>query len=152
MQEETNASGCFTGLLQSLHLRTARQNVQSTTVPPAAPQSHSHKGCELPVSLVSTLPESTLSQTHSSFVSVHQPDYEHVADTCCDWGRDVKFSALPPSYVSGDANIYKPEVLATIESELDKLDPALHKLNLSIHGMCEPTPPPDYFAYFPFPR
>ena len=61
-------------------------------------------------------------------------------DTCCDWSRDIKFSSYPPSYASGGADVYKPEVLATIETELDKLDPALHSLGMTIHGTCELTP------------
>ncbi|KZV63757.1 amidohydrolase [Peniophora sp. CONT] len=109
MQEDKNTPGCFTGLLQSLHLRTARQNVVTTATAPPAGSHQSHKGCELP------------------------PDYEHVADTCCNWGHDAKLAASPPSYASGDAEIYRPEVLATIEAELDKLDAALHSLNKSIH-------------------
>lgn len=87
--------------------------------------------CE-PHSLATQLPLPVL--INGSFV---QPDYEHVADTCCDWGRDAKFSTYPPPSANGNADIYKPEVLVTIEAELDKLDAALHRLSMSIHGTCD---------------
>ncbi|EPQ52815.1 amidohydrolase [Gloeophyllum trabeum ATCC 11539] len=64
--------------------------------------------------------------------------------SCCDFGiptgKDVycvggseKSKTLPDCIESEETEIYRPEVMATIESSLDRFSPELRKLSLDIH-------------------
>ncbi|KAJ8457725.1 hypothetical protein ONZ45_g18203 [Pleurotus djamor] len=67
-----------------------------------------------------------------------EPPYNHF-NLCCDfscgstteaWPNDDK----PPEYTWNDAkSIYRPEILTTIESTLDEINPQLRALSLQIH-------------------
>jgi hypothetical protein len=50
------------------------------------------------------------------------------------WRMDKKVAQLPPYILAGDADVYRPEVLKTIEKELDRINDDLRTLSLDIHS------------------
>ena len=69
---------------------------------------------------------------------------KHTFASCCSfipasahgddiWRQDVD---APPVYrpSAGTDDVYRPEVMKTIENTLDELDPVLRELSLKIHG------------------
>ncbi|KAI0315031.1 hypothetical protein OF83DRAFT_389613 [Amylostereum chailletii] len=69
----------------------------------------------------------------SDILSSSRPfDLTHFA-TCCDFSACSGDPTNPPPYAASLEGIYRPEVLDTIEAELNELDSELRKLSLQIH-------------------
>lgn len=50
------------------------------------------------------------------------------------WRMGKNEVQLPPYIMEGDADVYRPEVLKTIEKELDRINDDLRSLSLDIHS------------------
>jgi hypothetical protein len=112
--------GCFSFLR-----KCAKKSSASST--PAAAACSAHVQAPAPPGQQN---EKQINYTYASCCSFGQ---EHSPDKL--WRFDDNEDAVPPSYVAhGDADVYRPEVLKTIEGAIDDANEDLRALSLDIHS------------------
>jgi hypothetical protein len=73
-----------------------------------------------------------------------EKDVKHTYASCCSFTHDVSSAnlwrpghadaGLPPYTTHGEGDVYRPEVLKTIEAEIERVKGDLRKLSLDIHS------------------
>ncbi|KAH9832533.1 amidohydrolase [Rhodofomes roseus] len=130
MSDEQTQVGCFTRLLSFHRRRKSTPGVQVGL----ADGFNSMRQTSLPAAEVKRVAPESASDAQKG--SEELPSYTQFANTCmcCDYtlGRNVHIDTeKPPSY-GGLSDIFRPEVLKTIEETVDKYDSELRELSLDI--------------------
>jgi hypothetical protein len=123
MDTSDNVPGCFTlGNIFRRHSRAAPSSTPSTSTAPRYSTIEADTTAQ-------ALDEKGIAYTHASCCS-----FGHDGAAGNLWRHDDKSAGLPSYVARGDGDVYRPEVLKSIEDEIERVKDDLRTLSLDIHA------------------